>query len=594
MCGFIASFGLQVKKSNFSKSLQHLKRRGPDSEGVWFEGKTFLASRRLAIFDLNKRSDQPLQSLCSRYQIIFNGSIYNFKSLRNYLINKKISLKTNSDTEVILELYVLEGPKMIHKLKGMFAFIIWDNKKKEAFVTRDPYGIKPLYIGKNSRGLVVSSQVKSILLTNLISKERDLKAHYAFWKFGYVIEPRTWFRDIKALKPGNYIKIKNGKIIQEKRWYNLNKNWLEADKKKPKVLKYEYKRFIKKSLIESINRHLVSDVPAGIFLSSGVDSTLVASVVSSKSKKKITAITVVFEDFKNSDYDETLEAKKIAKKLGLKHHIFKVTKKDFIKDLPKILDAMDQPSMDGINTWYASKAAAKLKLKVVFSGIGGDEIFFGYNHFKSIPVIFNLNKIVRRIPFITKLLNLIVKILGLITKDKRWDYVFKNSNSIFKLWLLKRTIRTDRDLISNNIITNSLPLIFSKKFIKKFEKYKFNNSKIKISKIETIYYLRNQLLRDSDWASMYHGIELRTPLVDVSLLENLSKVMQFYSEEKNKNFLKSFFKEKFTQNKIFSKKVGFQTPVTKWIKKDVDNENNLNDNKWSNYMEIVNNSFNKL
>jgi len=159
MCGFIASFGLDYKVSDFKNALNHLSRRGPDSEGIWNSEKVFMGSRRLSIFDLKDRSNQPMISLCSRYIIIFNGAIYNYKNLREYLLKKNINLKTESDTEVILELYALEGTNMIDKLQGMFAFVIWDKIKKEAFAARDPYGIKPVYIGTGKDGLILSSQV---------------------------------------------------------------------------------------------------------------------------------------------------------------------------------------------------------------------------------------------------------------------------------------------------------------------------------------------------------------------------------------------------------------------------------------------------
>ena len=166
MCGFIASFGQNTDNKGLKIAFNQLKRRGPDSEGIWTDENVFLGSRRLAIFDLHERSDQPMKSICERYVLVFNGSIYNYLELRNYLFNAGVKLRTNSDTEVIIELYALEGPKMLNRLQGMFSFVIWD-LKKEAFAARDPYGIKPLYIGSNLNGIILASQVKAILSTNL-------------------------------------------------------------------------------------------------------------------------------------------------------------------------------------------------------------------------------------------------------------------------------------------------------------------------------------------------------------------------------------------------------------------------------------------
>ena len=595
MCGFIASFGADVNQNDFKNALKQLSRRGPDSEGIWVENKVFLGSRRLAIFDLNNRSDQPMHSSCSRYIIIFNGSIYNYKVLRKYLIDNNIRLKTHSDTEVILELFALEGPKMLSKLEGMFAFVIWDCKEKKAFAARDPFGIKPMYIGTNLDGIILSSQVKAILSTKLINNDKDINSQFSFWNLGYVMEPRTWFKNIKALKSGYYIYIKDGKIISEIQWYDLNKNWIIADSKEKKITKREFSKIIKDSIVASVKKHLIADVPIGIFLSSGIDSTIIASIASSNSNKKIIAITVSFESFDGSENDETFKAKKIAQKFGMEHHIFRVTQKDFQNDLPDILEAMDQPSIDGVNVWYASKAAAKLKLKVVFSGVGGDELFFGYNHFNTIPIVFNLFKYLKKIPTLIFFIKFFLKLISNLKKDKRWRAISKFSNSIFNLWLLKRTILTPIDIIDNKILSNKIDTEFF--YHNNFDTLtlsKIKNHKIQLAKIESTFYMRNQLLRDGDWASMYHGVELRTPLVDTTLLENLTNVMSSYSLYKDKQPLKFAFKTILPKNVDYKKKIGFQTPTKDWIKKYIKDETQIQNNDWFNYMKVVFNLFNKI
>ena len=587
MCGFITSFGISFKNTDFKSALNHLSRRGPDSEGVWTDDKVFMGSRRLAIFDLNNRSNQPMRSLCSRFIIVFNGAIYNYKELREYLLKKNINLKTESDTEVILELFALEGSSMINKLKGMFAFVIWDSAKKEAFAARDPYGIKPIYIGYSEDGLILASQVKTLLHTKFIKKDIDLYSNYSFLNLGYVLEPRTWYKDIKALKPGSFIIIKEGKKIFEEQWYNIASIWELADSFKKKTSNNNCKNKIEKALTETINQPLISDVPIGIFLSSGIDSTLIAALASINSKKKIIGITVCFDEFKNSMYDETSNARITAKKFGIEHHILRVSKEDFKNDFPKILDAMDQPSIDGINTWYASKAAAQLKLKVVFSGVGGDELLYGYDHFKTIPILFKFLRFIKKIKFLKILAKGFFNFLGFIRKDIRWKYLFKFSNSIFELWLIKRTILTEKEIISKNYTFKNISTIFNKDILSSNSPHFFRNSKIKLSQIETIYYLRNQLLRDSDWASMYHGIELRTPFVDVKLLENLKEVMNECSSKKNKLSIISNFRAHFSENLNFNKKIGFQTPIQRWFIDDK-NVKNYEKNKYIyKYMETI-------
>ena len=591
MCGFIASFGQNINDKGLKAAFDQLKRRGPDSEGIWTDKKIFLGSRRLAIFDLHERSNQPMKSICERYILIYNGSIYNYLELRDYLSNSGIQLKTTSDTEVIIELFALEGAKMLNRLQGMFSFVIWDTQAKEAFAARDPYGIKPLYIGFNPDGIILASQVKTILSTNLISKEKDLNSELSFFQFGFVIEPRTWFKNIKSLNPGNYIVIKDNKITFEKNWSDIESFWISADKNQKKIKKKTLNKIIYDEVTASVNKHLVSDVPIGIFLSSGIDSTLLASIASLNSKKNIIAITVLFNDFKNSNYDETFKAKKIAQRLGLKHFVFNVTKDDFLKDYPKIIEAMDQPSIDGINTWYASKAAAQLKLKVVFSGLGGDEIFFGYDHFKKIPFTYNYLSTIKKIPFFNFFLNYIFKIFSYIKNDDRWISVIESSKSIFRLWFLKRSIFT-KEYINKENLTSKLNN-FSKLYgdIKKNgDNYDFKNPKIEISYLDSIFYMRNQLLRDSDWASMYHGVELRTPFVDFYLLSRLKNIMINYASYQNKDSLKLSFDSILPKEFLQKKKTGFQTPIKIWIESYF---KKTSKNYIINYMLDIRNFFNK-
>lgn len=595
MCGFIASFGQGTENKDFIRAMDHLKRRGPDAEGIWTDGEIFFGSRRLAIFDLNERSNQPMRSICSRYILIFNGAIYNYKSLRNYLIEKGVELKTSSDTEVILELYALEGSDMLKKLKGMFAFVIWDIKKKEAFAARDPYGIKPLYVGLNSKGLILSSQVKTLLSTKKFKTDKDSYSDFSFNNFGYIVEPHTWFTDIKSIKSGHYVFIKNSKIVEEKKYYETEKLWINADKNIKKIDTNELLNKIKISLVNTVKKHLVSDVPIGIFLSGGVDSSILAALVSSVNRKDIKTITVLFDEFENTENDETIISKKVSEKLGLDHHIYKVTKDDFYNDLPEILKAMDQPTTDGINTWYASKAAAELNLKVVFSGLGGDEIFFGYDHYKKIPFLIKFFSLIKKIPFLNIIVKVMLNFFSLIKKDPRWKYITRYSDSVLKLWFLKRSIFYKQKKNLNKEKNYKLSMNdFYKEFLNEDFQYNFKTPKLYLSMLDSLFYMRNQLLRDGDWSSMYHGVELRTPFVDIELTESLNNLMNNYSNYENKEVLKLLF-ESILPKEVFSKKkVGFQTPIKKWYQSYFKENKNISSNYIHSYMDDIRNSFNKL
>lgn len=592
MCGFIASFGFDIKEKNYKSALKHLSRRGPDSEGKWSEDKVFLGSRRLAIIDLKKRANQPMHSSCSRYVLVFNGAIYNFLELRNYLIAKGVKLKTYSDTEIILELFALEAEKMLPKLKGMFAFIIWDRVKKKAFAARDPYGIKPLYIGTCKRGLILASQVKTLLSTNLISKEYDIRSKSIFWILGFVVEPDTWFKNIKSLKAGHCIWIKKGTIISDNKWHDINQYWDNIPLNNKKISKEKIYKQVKTSVVETVKRHLVSDVPVGIFLSSGIDSAVLAGLMVENGHKSITGITVSFDDFKNTKNDEVKDAKIIANHFGIKHHVYNVSKSDFINDLPDILLSMDQPSIDGVNTWYASKAASKLGLKVVFSGVGGDEIFFGYSLFKQIPILIKLISIISKVPGLMKLTNKFLIFFSYIKKNERWKHIIIWSKTVIGAWLLRRTIFFEKDLNpfkKNKSSQDLLNNLFRKKIFSNILLERPKNIKLKLAQIESTIYLRNQLLRDSDWASMYHGVELRTPYVDVTLLKNLKNVICYLPFFYSKAPLMSCLENKLPRSILFKRKLSFQTPYKKWMH-DL-NRNNAKTTGLTGWMNFVSNIY---
>jgi asparagine synthase (glutamine-hydrolysing) len=590
MCGFVASFGFNFKENNFKKALKHLSRRGPDSEGKWSENKVFLGSRRLAIIDLKKRANQPMHSLCSRYVLVFNGVIYNFLELRDYLLAKGIKLRTYSDTEVILELFALEAEKMLPKLKGMFAFVIWDRVKKKAFAARDPYGIKPLYIGTCKYGLIIASQVKTLLSTNLISKEYDIDSKSLFRILGFVIEPDTWFKNIKSLNAGNYIWIEKGAIISDIKWHNINKYWDNISLSNKKYSKEKVYKEVKKSVVESVKRHLVSDVPLGLFLSSGIDSAVLAGLIVENGHKSITGITVSFNDFENTENNEVEGAKVIAKHFGIKHYVYNVSKRDFINDLPNILLAMDQPSIDGINTWYASKAASKLGLKVVFSGVGGDEIFFGYKLFKQIPILIKFISIISKIPGVVKLINVFLILISYLKNNAKWRFILIWAKTVNGAWLLKRSILTSRNSFflkkNNTNLENLNNNFFYKKIFSVLSKKPNNNIRLKLAQMESVIYLRNQLLRDSDWASMYHGIELRTPFVDVTLLNNLKNIFCYFPFFNSKApLINCLTKKDLPKSITIKKKIGFETPIKQWIRQL--NKKRFKSLGWNDWMKTV-------
>src|SRR5437016_1995800 len=234
MCGFIASFGnaQQVLASSaLCRALERMRRRGPDDEGTWHGEGVVLGHRRLAILDLDRRAVQPMQSICGRYVIVVNGEIYNFRTLRHDLESRGVVFRTNSDTEVILALFAADGEAMLPKLHGMFALAIWDCVARRAFVARDPYGIKPLYVTEAPDTVMVASQVKALLATGGVSRDPDPRGQAGFWMLGSVPEPHTWFRDIRALPAGHCAWIENGRLGPARCWHDIGDAWRSADQR---------------------------------------------------------------------------------------------------------------------------------------------------------------------------------------------------------------------------------------------------------------------------------------------------------------------------------------------------------------------------
>lgn len=542
-----------------------LKNRGPDSYGKWSNNKNIVyGHRRLSILDLLERSNQPMTSADGNYTIVFNGEIYNFQELRAELEKHGTIFNTTGDTEVILQLFILEREKLLQKLRGMYTIAIWNEAKQELFLARDPYGIKPLYYFNDDDRLFFASQVKALLVTENFPKTIDPVGQLSYWMFGSVHEPHTWFSAAKPVPAGHYayVDTRTKDIVWSKFW-QLDDAWNAPQV--TNISKTELEKVVRTHVKESIRKHLVSDVPIGVFLSGGVDSSVVAALTREVTDQPLHGITISFEEFQGQNEDEVPLAKIVAEKYNFKHYIRKVTVDEFKADLPKILASMDQPSIDGINTWYASKAAKELNLKVVLSGIGGDELFMGYPSFNQIPMLIKLNRVIRIWP-LNWLAILAFKLVSLKTGNNRWPLIPRLSGSIFGTYWLKRGLfsftetakktGTQQSQTENAFLNSISPKIqFNKKDLT-----------LAVGQLESIVYLRNQLLRDSDWASMYHSVELRTPLVDAWLTKSLGPYMTMIKNHGGKSLLAKSPAQPIPSEILHRRKTGFTVPLAYWIK----------------------------
>lgn len=403
MCGLNGIFAYHSaaglpKEAELLATREAMRARGPDGAGAWWSAdrRCGFGHRRLTIIDLSEAANQPMVSADGRYVVTFNGEIYNYRELRAELAAMGSQFRTTSDTEILLHLYARHGAEMVHQLRGMYAFAIWDDERRQLFLARDPYGIKPLYTANDGWTFRFASQVKALLAGGQVSRDPEPAGIVGFHLFGSVPEPFTLYREIRAL-PAGHTQIIDVAGPREPHPFASLAAVLAEGARHP-ALPGELAERVRAGTLDSVRAHLVADVEVGHFLSAGVDSGAVLGVMRDAGQNKVRAITLGFDEFLDSEDDEVPLAARVADYYGAEHIVRRVNKREFDKDLPAIFDAMDQPSIDGINTWFVAKAAKEAGLKVALSGLGGDELLAGYSSFVEVPRWHRQFGIIARIP----------------------------------------------------------------------------------------------------------------------------------------------------------------------------------------------------
>ena len=544
-----------------------MRTRGPDAEGTWVGEGIVLGHRRLAILDLDARANQPMVSSDGRYTVVFNGEIYNFRQLRRALESAGVALRTTSDTEVLLVLFARESERMLPMLRGMFAFAIWDAHTRELFLARDPYGIKPLYYARTDHGLIFGSQVKALLASRLVSTEPEPAGLAGFYLWGNVPEPWTLFRNVLALPAGHLLRVRAGATAAPVIWHDIREHW---QREGCKTTAPELRERVRQAVIDSVRAHLVSDVPVSLFLSGGIDSGAIAGVASELGAQ-VEGITIGFKEFAGLHDDEVPVARAIAADYGLTHHVRIVSRAEFEQDIPHILNAMDQPSIDGVNSWFASKAAAERGYKVVLSGIGGDELFFGYSSFRQIPQMAALGRAVSAVPGARAVLDALCTVLAKHRSQPKLAGVPTFLGSLEGAYFLRRSLFLPAELpalIGEDMAREGLAALGG--IPPGVTNPGTRNAASGVGVLESTIYLRNQLLRDSDWASMGHSLELRTPLVDAQLLATLGPYSAGFQGGMGKAMLAHAPKTSLLETVVNRRKTGFGVPMASWLSKWTD------------------------
>lgn len=570
MCGICGKLVFdksnEVYPSLINSMLETIRHRGPDDEGTYIKQNVGLGHRRLSIIDLSA-GHQPMSNEDDSVWIVYNGEIYNFQELSNDLKSKGHVFKTRSDTEVIVHLYEEYGEACVEKLRGMFAFALWDEKQNTLLLARDRVGIKPLYYNQSSDSLVFGSEIKAILEDSSVKREVDLGMIDRFLTFYFLPGDRTLFDGIYKLLPGHYMICRDGEV-KIKQYWDLRFTESPADMKEAEARLLEL-------LEESLGIHMISDVPVGFLLSGGVDSTAMMSFADGKSPFPLSSYTLGFSE--SVEADERPYARLAAERYGSEHHEMTITSKDFVDFMPKYIWHMEEPVCEpqAVALYFVSKMAREY-VKVLISGEGGDEAFAGYSIYRNILWLERLKRVL-------KPLNPLIKpCLLRANRTLNWRKIAKYAPLLdmpLDNFTYGRTYHPAGFFNSRgkDIYTKDLFQHIDKNISLEPVREFLSNSKGKsvvnrMLYVDTKTSLPDDLLLKADKMTMANSLELRVPFLDHELLEFAAalpsnfKVRGFVT----KYLAKKALKDRLPREIIERRKVGFPVPTDAWLREDLD------------------------
>ncbi len=544
MCG-IAGIVVKPNKSlaglreRLDAMAQVMHHRGPDDQGVYVapNGRAGLVNTRLAIRDLSPAGHMPMSNADGSVWITYNGEIYNTDELRAEFERLGYVFRSHSDTEVILHGYEMWGEDVVQRLRGMFAFAILDRQRVRLLLARDHLGIKPLYYGWTADALVFASELKALLASGLVGQEVSAPGLVGYLMMGSVPNPLTIYRDAAALEPAcrMTIDLEYPQPVAPTCYWRLPTDTVEPPSYADAVAQ------VRELLTEAVRIRLVSDVPLGAFLSGGVDSSAVVALMRQATTGSIRTCSMVFEE---AEYSEALYARTVAESVGAEHFERVVTADDVVKELDRVLEAMDQPTVDGVNTYFVSQTARQAGLTVALSGIGGDELFGGYpNTFRGVPQMLRALQLAQTVPGGTAVAR---STINLLPDRRRWAKVqdgLSRPASSASAYLTRRGLFSPSEvkaLVRDDIWETALtfdPLQHiaeradnagdnsaSRVTAPALSQSKGRPSLSWTSRAELRTYTHHQLLRDTDVMSMAHSLEVRVPLLDVRLVEQVLRL----------------------------------------------------------------------
>lgn len=568
MCGIngILAYGESappIDEAELLRTREHMLGRGPDGAGLWLapDRRAGLAHRRLSIIDLSQAGAQPMTSADGRYRIVYNGEIYNYRELRAGLEAQGRQFRSASDTEVLLHLYRERGAGMLDCLRGMYAFGIWDEQERLLFLARDPLGIKPLYVADDGKTLRFASQVKALLAGGAVSEAIEPAGYAGFFLWGAVPEPYTLYRGIRALPAGHWLSAGRRGVSGPRPFFSLRRSLAEAERADAGA-PHAVER-VRAAVADSVAQHLVADVPVGIFLSAGLDSAMLLGAAAGHAPLR--TITLGFDEYRGTASDETVLAAATARALGAQHETRWIGLDRFRAQLPALLDAMDQPSTDGLNTYLVAAAARDAGMKVALSGIGGDELFGSYPSFRQVPRMARLLRVARSVPGLARAMRRGSDPLLRLFTSPKYAGLAEYGGTLAGAYLLRRALFMPWELaqvLERDVAEAGLAELATLERLET-EVAGISSARLAVGCLEMSWYMRNQLLRDADWAGMAHSLEIRVPFVDSALLARLAPEIAHAAPDKRA--IARALCPSLAPAALARPKTGFTVPVRAWL-----------------------------
>ncbi len=525
MCGI---FGIVARGGSFAPDLlerakRTLAHRGPDDSGTVIidcgladQDQVGFAHTRLSIIDLSPLGHQPTQDPSTGNWIVFNGEIYNFRDLRRDLETAGIEFRSQSDTEVVLAAYRVWGEDCLIRLRGMFAFALWDAQKKRLVLARDPMGIKPLYYHQSKSNFLFASEVRALLQTDLVPRKVDSAGALSYLAFGSVYEPWTIVEGVRAVPPGHVLTVERRTVSLREYWSPLHSATGSTEEQGRNGAGMGHLPGI---LRDAVLSHLVSDVPVGVFLSGGIDSSSLVAVLSQNGVRANTFSLI----FREEEFNEGQYSRAVARRFGTEHQEIPISEDDTLAVLPDGLRAMDQPTIDGINTFLVSAKTRATGVKVALTGLGADEMFAGYSNFRRVPRMESLAARWKRLPSLARrpLAASVAMVAGSSDRTRKLAELACRKGSSVHPYFLARALfaRAEQTALFPTGEYAGAQQALDDALRESIEDSAALDPVNRVSYLESRWYMRNTLLRDSDFMSMSHGLELRVPFLDRALVE---------------------------------------------------------------------------